>query len=1295
MMKKNVALSIIAILAVAAVALAVLFVTSNADKKAQINTLLAESSDKTGQIETLNADVTDKAGRIEALNADVAEKAGRIEILNADVAEKEGQIEALSADVAEQANRIEALNAEVAEKAWQIETLNTDVAGKSEQIEALFADQKNKAEQISELTETVKEQEKQLAYSEMTESELQALVDKLTPPLESLDYDISLKKLWPVESGDIVRGFEVKEVRAFDMIGAQLVLFEHQKTGAKLLYIANEDTNRAFQLTFPTRPVDNTGLPHVFEHATLSGSVKYPSTGLWFNLAYQTYNTYMNAYTTDAMTSYPVASLSEKQLLRLADMYTDCCLHPLIMEREDIYRTEAWRYEMKDMDSPLTLNGTVYSEMTGAMNLQRAAMDNANAVTFPGAALTFNYGGKPESIPDMTWDALKEYHDRYYHPSNCIAYLYGSFDNYTAFLKLLDEAFSDYDRQEFSFSDSGYSRITEPVSASVPYAVAEGTDTANQSSVYYYVLCPGLRENKAMQRAVDHACILLNSDGSLLMQNLKKAFPAGSFSCGREVAAPDDAIVFVANNVNESDAEDFRTVVNTALKQTAQDGFDPVQLDSVLASQQLTNKLAMENSDPVQSILYGFAYYYAVTGNPFDYVDQTEDLSGIREENNNGKLTGVVSTWLSDPALYTLTVTYPAPGEKEKQDAALADSLAQIKDSMTEEEKQAVIDTTNAEPEEEDNAEMIASLTAVTVADLPEEIREYKVTDETGKDGVRRMNAVAGVDGVGKVDLYLDARALPQEDIHYLRLFTRLMGQLDTDTHTSEELAVLTDRYLMSKTIGVDAFDTPAKDDVCVMLIAEWIALDEDLSAGYDLISEILFRTQFTDIQKLSDRISAQKSYVRNQLNSNPYTALWARMEGITDPQSRYYDYLNYTAYYTFLDELEQQIAADPQAVVSRLQGVQSFLANRAGAVAGYAGNEASIALNAPLVDAFFAELPDEEREYPVYNLPEPRMREAVAVDGNIQYNVSVATFSQMGIDPDYSLNVIGTLIQDQLLIPVLRDQLGAYSAWCGMDSDIGMYLISYRDPNVQATFDLYDSIPQKLSGLETTQDQVDGYILQAYSSLAKPDGELSGAVNELTRILHSRSADEKLQKMRAYKSVTPESVKAAASVFAAMTEKGARGTVGGIGTLQENAALYDTIMNPFHTEAQAPAEMTDVAEGHEHYTAIRFALDNGFMTLKEEGTFAPDEPASLGDFLGSMNVLFGLGNSDPAAARDTFAQYGLVSADADLSSELHEDFLCSFLKNATGQDVLTTDTPDAAVPRGDLADLVWQFSQN
>ncbi len=1061
--------------------------------------------------------------------------------------------------------------------------------------------------------------------------------------------------------GDIVEGFEVKEIRAFGMIGAQLVLFEHQKTGAKLLYIANEDTNRAFQLTFPTRPVDNTGLPHVFEHSTLSGSAKYPSTSLWMNLAYQTYNTYMNAYTTDAMTSYPVGSLSEDQLLRLADMYTDCCLYPLIMEREDIYRTESWRYEMEDMDSPLTLNGTVYSEMTGALTLKRAAMDNANGVTFPGAALTYDYGGKPEAIPDMTWDSLKEYHNTYYHPSNCIAFLYGSFRDYTRFLKLLDEAFSGFDRQEFSFTDSGYTRITEPAVTEFAYPVAEGTNTADQSSVYYYVICAGLKDDAAAQSAVDHVCSLLNTDGSLLMQNLKKAFPSASFSVGREVAAPDDAIVFVADNVNPEDAGPFRDLVNESLKQIAQDGFDPVQLDAVLAAQQLTNKLALENGNPIESVVYSIAYDYAVTGNPFRYAEQMEAVANIREENDSGFLTSVISDWLTDPALYTLTTTYPAPGEKEKADAELAARLEEIKAGLSEEEKQAIIDATHAEPEEEDNTDMIASLTAVTVADLPEEIRHYQVTDETGEDGIRRMNAVAGVDGVGEVSLYFDARTLPQEDIHYLRLFTRIIGELPTDTHSREELAVLTGRYLMNRTIGVESYDTPDKTDVRSMLIAQWIALDEDLSAGYDLMKELLFRTQFTDVQALSEQISAQKTFVRNQINANPYVALYSRQEGIGDPRSRYYDYLNYTSYYAFLEDLEVRVSENPEEVIARLQNVQSFLANRSGSVASFAGSEASIALNAPLVDAFFDGMPLEAREYPVYDLPVPQMKEAVAVDGNIQYNCVAASFSQIGAEPDYAFSVIGQLVADKLLMPVLRDQMGAYTIWCGIDDDTSLYIISYRDPNIKATFDVYDAISQKLAAFELTQTDVDGYILSTYSSLAKPSGELAGAVAEIERILHERPADFKLQMMRAFKGVTPETVRASASVFALLAEKGPHGTVGPIGALQENADLYDVVLNPFHTEAIELPPLTDVDEANEHYAAIISVYQSGMMAAKEEGVFAPDAPATVGDLLGPVNVLLG-GANDAEAARAALAGYGLVSADQDLDADLQEGFLCTLI---------------------------------
>ena len=1091
--------------------------------------------------------------------------------------------------------------------------------------------------------------------------------------------------------GDVVNGFEALEIRDFPMVGAIVVLFEHQKTGAKLTYVANDDNNRAFQLSFLTRPIDNTGLPHVFEHSTLSGSEKYPSANLFMNLSYQTYNTYMNAYTVDAMTCYPIGSLSEEQLLKYADYYTDSCLHPNVMTNESIYRTEAWRYRMASMEDDLTIEGTVYTEMLGATTLARAALYNANGFTFPGSALTLDQGGNPDYIPEMTWDSLKAYHELFYHPSNCMAYLYGYFENYAAFLALLDEAFAPYEKAEYHYEDAEYAPITAPAENKVGFPMAEGTDTANQSVIYYYILCPGMKGDVAQEDLIDNLCSLLNEDASVMMQNLKKALPTGSFSCGREVAAPDDAIVFTASNVNEDDGPLFKETVDAALKEVAENGFPKDMVDSAVASLQLSIKLAPETVDPIDGLLYSIAYQYATTGNPFAYLDDLAAMDHITEWNDQGLFNTAAAQWLVEPALYTLTTTYPQPGQKEVHDAALAEHLAQVKAEMTEEEKQAIIDFTNAEAEEDDASALVAQLQAVTVESLPEEVREYQVNDETDENGLRHIDAVAGVDGVGKVSLYIDAAALPQEDIHYLRLFTRLLGQLDTDAHTKEELDVLSARYLYDRTIGVDVSGN--KDAYHPYLFLGWTAMDEDLAAGYDLMNELVFHTQFTDVQTLSERVSAQKAYVRNTITNAPYVALYARQEGVGDPRSRYYDYLNYTAYYTFLEEVEQQLAAEPETVTARLQNVQSFFANRSGAVATFAGSEASIAVNAPLVDAFFADLGSEERTYPAYDLPTPPVREGIAVDGNIQYNCNCAAFSQIGVEPDYSLNVIGSLIADQLLIPVLRDQMGAYSVWCGTDGDYAMYLISYRDPNVKATFDLYDSIPEKLAAMELTQEQIDGYIMQQYSSLAKPAGELGGAVTAMTNILHRRPADEKLQQMRAYKSVTPESVKAAAEAYAKLMEKGCRGTVGPIGTLQANSDLYDAIQNPFHTEDLSQVSFSDVAEDNEHHDAIYAAFTSGMMAAKEEGLFAPDEPATAGDFLGGLYMLIGGGSNDPDACKETLVGYGLVAADQDLNAELHEDLLCGLL-TAIGAE-MTTDTPDAAVTRADLADLFVQLSGN
>ena len=1110
--------------------------------------------------------------------------------------------------------------------------------------------------------------------------------------------------------GEVIQGFAVQEVRDFPLIGGTAVLFEHESTGAKLMYIANSDTNRVFDLTFQTRAIDNTGLPHVFEHATLNGSEKYPSTSLFFNLSFQTYNTFMNAMTYPLMTTYPVASLSEEQLLRYADFYTDSCLHPLILEKESIYREEAWRYRLADPEDELTIEGTVYSEMLAAMDLDSRAAYNMFRTAFPGSVIGNVSGGDPEYIPDMTWEALQAYHELYYHPSNAIAFLYGQFDDYTAFLQLLDEAFSPYEKREFSFGDEGYVPLEESVEASFAYPVEASSDTENASVAYYTFLCPGLSENPEEELILNTLTDLLVAEASPLTQQLKKVLPAGSFYSYIETEGPEDAIVFVGEHLNPEDAALFQKTVDDILAQIAETGFSQDLVDGIAASLNLNTRLVRESSSVGVNLIPTIAYSWTASGRPFDYQDYTDGLDNLDAWNQEGRYQKAISEWLLNDPVTVLVTTYPEPGLKEQQDEEKRQYLAQVKASMTEEELQAVIDETNAEKEQDDSSAYLAQLQAVTVDSLPEEIPHYEVTDELDEDGVRRLSAEADVDGVEQVILLLDAAGLPQEDIHWFSLYTDLVGELPSSQHTSEELATLMTRYLYSSEIRLSLVRSYGTKDFHPYLRTSWISTDEDLADGYDLIHELLYDSQFTDIETLAGLIAQAKASLKFAITSNPYNPMLYRAFSLSQPLYEYYYYFNFLDYYAFLSNVEELLQEDPGLVTEKLAAVQNYFHNRSGAISICAGNKESIAENTAVSEQFLAKLDNLEIEPAEYTFEQPAGREALIVDSNVQYNGIVSDYETAGL-ADYTadLDAVASLVSDLYLFPMLREQYGVYTPWHGFVSDAGPYFISYRDPNVSETFTVYEQLPAFIAELDTDQDTIDGYILSSYSGYALADGELSGAMNAVLAKLQGEPEDLALQYMRELKSLTPEKLHEYAKAYENLMENGYRFTAGGAAVIGANAELYDQILNPFGAVDISQATLEDVPEDSEYYEAVHFVLDNMLMIMEEETAFGVEEGASAGELAGGLYAMLGGDARAPEEGVAMLTENGLVpdaafaDPDAPLSLSGAQEILAAFSAAvgidydpdssaaAVGQAV---DSADVPLSRGQLAEVLYEYAR-
>ena len=968
--------------------------------------------------------------------------------------------------------------------------------------------------------------------------------------------------------GAVIHGFEVVENGEFALLNAKTTVLRHQKTGATVFFLINEDTNRAFDISFVTPLSDDKGIPHVFEHSTLDGSKKYPSASLFFNLIYQTYNTYMNAATYQVMTTYPVASLSEAQLLRYADFYLDSCFNPMIYEDESLFRSEAWRYSLESADSPLTISGTVYSEMQGAASLEASASYNAMKAAFPGSHMGYNQGGEPTEIPSMTWQEVKDYHTAYYHPSNSLTTVYGAIEDPAAFLALLDEAFSPYEAKAFDFSTPDYTPVTSPVEKVCQYPVYEGTETENAAVTYITFICENATEEE--QNVLDLLTTLLSDSSSALVSNLVDVLPNVDISVYLETDGPEPAVVFVASGMNEGDVTLLRDCIYTSVLEFAENGVSQDMLDAIASSLTMETALMSEESDLGVNMAQNIAYCWATTGDVHAYEKTIANMDNFEKYQTEGKYAEVAKKYLTEDNQRLITVTtVPAPGQQEAIEADLAAKLAETKAAMSAEEiDQIVADTAAlASGSMDDASELVAQLQAVTVDNLPEEIRTYDYTDVTDASGIRRIDVTADVDGIGQTYILLDAAAIPQEDIHWLNLYLNLIGSLGTTEHSSTDVYALQSRYLYDGVVKLAVLNTDDAQGFRPYVRASWKATDADMSASYALLNELLFESEFTETALIASNIALFRQTMKQSYEQEIYMTQLYRAISQSDVSFNFYTYATGVDYYHFLSDAQALLESDPEAFAAKMKSIQALLHNGANAVIGFAGNAASIENNRAAADSFLASLPMAEVVPQTYDLPVPASAEGIVINSTVNFNLVYATFEQMGVEGGYSgaMDAMCSLVSDGLLYPLLRDQYGAYGVFHGADED-GMYIISYRDPNVAQTFTVYNYVPMLLQQLQMSLDQetLDGYILSSYSYYALSSGELTGALSVITDVVNGDDPFRRLQWMHELKQFKVEDIMAFAPMYQALLDNGCMSTAGSQSALNTMpAGTYENIIKP------------------------------------------------------------------------------------------------------------------------------------
>lgn len=961
--------------------------------------------------------------------------------------------------------------------------------------------------------------------------------------------------------GDVIFGFTVDSITQSNMLDSEMIAFTHEQSGARLLYIKNDDPEVAFSISYRTPYVDETDTNHIFEHAIIASSEKYPSTDIFFDLVSRTYNTYINASTYPAFTTYPISSMSEEQLLKMMDVYLSCMVAPDILENENIFKREALRYTLYDADEEISMIGTVFSEDFGSLtDISWEASNNVLDALYPGEYVSNSSGRAHLNYEDLSYEATLETYDRCYHFDNSLILLYGDL-SYETFLEFIDSEYLSKEERNGTDLSAYQDGPTEAghVEVTVPMPAFEGDAVENASQVDYAISVADASLEDLV--AWDLLSTILCNENSALYSQMKALGiqnQAVSY-INPYVAKP--FLEFILYNAQPEQAETFHQAVISALEQVAKEGVDEEIMRSTLKQMETRNYLLRDAGNVGVNIFPNIAAIWTLMGE-LDYYETFEQVLDTLEQDDEQEIFRRLASEAVSAERTALVTTTPEPGLAEEIIAEQDAYLAEMKASMSEEEIQQLIQDTL-----EFDAWNEQSISNSDFVIDPQDIQDataYTNFTKIEDDSIDYYLAPAEVENVGCFYLGFDASEFSNDELLDFSLYKLLIGLLDTQEHTDEELLNLMSEYLydwsMSSTYPMDQ-----AEEVYPIQAVKWICLTQDYEQALALLMDMFANTDFSDTARIEEILARYADEYDRSRDGDSLTLAFEIAGSYTSNRYAYSMMCEGQEFYYYLKDIQQMLSEDVgfgAELAARMDAVAEKLLKKGRMVFIAAAPEEDLEqiqqITAQTVDA----LPSREAGEVQVVLERSTQKLAVAVESSDQYTCLVGNcYMQEDFQGRYIPFLMAAV--DQYIVPKLRFQMGAYSGGATVNLYTGMIsLYSYSDPNAAATLEVFDGIEEFIAEMDLTQEDLDSYILTSLSSFGQSVGVLQEPMQAVECEILGYDLQTIADMVNDMKSATLEDQQAAAEAIGALFDGGSTVTCGNETVLAQDQEAYDQFIS-------------------------------------------------------------------------------------------------------------------------------------
>lgn len=960
--------------------------------------------------------------------------------------------------------------------------------------------------------------------------------------------------------------YEILDEHRVEDVQSDGFILRHKKSGARIAILSNNDDNKVFYIGFRTPPEDETGVPHIIEHTTLCGSKKFPVKDPFIELAKGSLNTFLNAMTYPDKTVYPVASCNDQDFKNLMDVYLDAVFNPNITKYEEIFKQEGWHYELTGKDDELKINGVVYNEMKGAYSSPDEVLSSQiYRSLFPDNTYSKDSGGNPEYIPKLTYEAYLDFYHKYYHPSNSYIYLYGDMDVVERLEWLDKEYLSLYDYKKVNSEINKQPAFDEIKNVEAQYSITMDDTQENKTYLSYNRVVGDTLDEMLYQAfdVLDYA--LVSSPGAPVKQALIDAGIGDDVYGSYDAGILQPVFSFVAKNANASQADEFESIIENTLKEVVKTGINKEALLAGINSSEFKFREADFGQFP-KGLLFGLNCldsWLFDDMKPFIHLECLGTFAKLRKAVDTDYFEKLIQEYLLDNTHGSSVTVKPKRGLGNEREEALEKELSDYKASLSDEEiKKLIEDTEHLKKyqEEPSSDEDLRKLPMLTRADMKKNAMPFSNIEDELLD-VKVVRHDIESNGIDYISFLFDAGDFAQSELGYLGFFTNALGLVSTEKYSYTDLANATNIYTGGISTGTASHpDIKDRNNFVFKFEVKLKVLEKNLDKALELMEQMLLSSDFTDTKRLGELVAQIKARLQANLSSSGHLVAAMRSMSSFSRYALYQDELKGVAFYRSICRIEKELLESPKSVSDKLAAIAKKLFARNRMLISFTGNNKAYGNAKPSLEKVIAGF---NKMSAVGNQAEVHFntaKEAFIDASQIQYVAKTGDFICEGYEYTGALRLLRIILSYDYLWINVRVKGGAYGCMNTFLRSGESYFVSYRDPNLSDTLDVYDRIPEYIKSFSPDERDMTKYIIGTFSALDTPMNPEAKGSRSLSAYLEGITYEQIQKERNEILNAQPEDIRRLADLVEAVLKKDSICVIGNENMIKESAGLFENI---------------------------------------------------------------------------------------------------------------------------------------